>query len=364
MDKLLLLQLNHKKYLLFPFSPAHKLILTWSMITYKDLKSVAYIDSVIPYVEEVLGIQFKRYGEHKYSAYCPFHADTKDSFRVYVDDNQEIRFHCFGACNADWDVYNLIQIRKGCNFRQAQVELAKALGINKFEVYNGKSQAVPDPEDVEEPDESVEISEPAVLYPEIVEVLEHAANFYHELLMTGDEFEDIHDYLSRRGVTDKHITDYKIGYCPAYTHETKGRALINTNLERFERDYQDFNLFVNAGLFRLLNDENNSWARRYIDFSRKDPFSQNYADFFAGRITFPVYDACGRIQGFMGRRADNRGKSWIKQQQLMGLNTKQWLYGIDKAARWISHYQSVILVEGIFDYFAFCILTRRCPRSR
>lgn len=105
---MLLLQLNHRNV---HFSLSHPVI-KWhlpAMITYKDLKSVAYIDSVIPYVEELPGIRFKRYAEHKYSAYCPFHADTKDSFRVHLNDNQEIRFHCFGACNADWDVYNLIQ---------------------------------------------------------------------------------------------------------------------------------------------------------------------------------------------------------------------------------------------------------------
>jgi len=35
------------------------------------------------------------------------------------------------------------------------------------------------------------------------------------------------------------------------------------------------------------------------------------------------------------------------------ITTKGWLYGIDKAHRYISKYKTVILVEGIFDYFAF-----------
>ncbi|MEA1899139.1 MAG: hypothetical protein U9N47_00005 [Thermodesulfobacteriota bacterium] len=34
----------------------------------------------------------------------------------------------------------------------------------------------------------------------------------------------------------------------------------------------------------------------------------------AGRITFPIYDINGKIHGFMGRRPDNRGTHWIKQQ--------------------------------------------------
>jgi len=35
----------------------------------------------------------------------------------------------------------------------------------------------------------------------------------------------------------------------------------------------------------------------------------------AGRITFPIYNIDGKIHGFMGRRPDNRGTYWIKQQK-------------------------------------------------
>ncbi|XPS85171.1 uncharacterized protein Dvar_31890 [Desulfosarcina variabilis str. Montpellier] len=57
----------------------------------------------------------------------------------------------------------------------------------------------------------------------------------------------------------------------------------------------------------------------------------------------------------IGRRPDNRGSvHWLKQKAGVGaITTKSWLYGIDKAHRFIKHYKTVILVEGIFDYFAF-----------
>jgi DNA primase len=97
------------------------------MITYKNLKSVTYINKIIPYVEGLLKIQLKPYGNNKYTAFCPFHADTKDSFRVYVNDKNDVRFQCFGACDAEWDVYNLIMLRNKCSFAEAQIRLAKAL---------------------------------------------------------------------------------------------------------------------------------------------------------------------------------------------------------------------------------------------
>ena len=90
------------------------------MKTYQDLKSAAYIDAIIYYAESLLGIRFTSIKKYRYSALCPFHADTKDSFMVYVNKNDEVRFHCFGACKGDWDIYDLIMLRKKYRFREAQ----------------------------------------------------------------------------------------------------------------------------------------------------------------------------------------------------------------------------------------------------
>ncbi|MCJ7542080.1 MAG: CHC2 zinc finger domain-containing protein, partial [Desulfobacterales bacterium] len=77
------------------------------MKTYQDIKSAAYIDAIINYTETLLSIRFKSVKKYRYNAICPFHADTEDSFMVYVNKNDEIRFHCFGACKGDWDIYDL-----------------------------------------------------------------------------------------------------------------------------------------------------------------------------------------------------------------------------------------------------------------
>ena len=82
------------------------------MITFQDIKSAAYIDAIIYYAEPLLGIRFTSVKKYRYSGLCPFHADTKDSFMVYVNKNDEVRFHCFGACKGDWDIYGLIMLRK------------------------------------------------------------------------------------------------------------------------------------------------------------------------------------------------------------------------------------------------------------
>jgi DNA primase len=87
------------------------------MTTYKDLKSAKYIDATINFVEGLRGIDFKRTGNNRYGSHCPFHLDRKDSFRVYVDGNDEVKFHCFGECNMNWDIYDVIMVSNKCSFQ-------------------------------------------------------------------------------------------------------------------------------------------------------------------------------------------------------------------------------------------------------
>jgi hypothetical protein len=88
---------------------------------------------------------------------------------------------------------------------------------------------------------------------------------------------------------------------------------------------------------QLLNDEGArgyGYYRKQIDFTKKDPF--NYGNYFAGRIVFPIRNASSEVIGFIGRRPDNKGIRWLKQQVgESAITTKSWLYGIDKAYRFI-----------------------------
>ena len=147
------------------------------MTTYKDLKSAKYIESIINYAEGLLNFNFKRTGKNRYSAYCPFHVDNKDSFRVYVDGKDEVRFRCFGECNTNWDIYDVIMVRNKCSFRQAQQTFADFLGIKAFKPYGGKSPNIPDFDQLKEPEEPIDFAEPEKLAPEIIHALRIAPNF-------------------------------------------------------------------------------------------------------------------------------------------------------------------------------------------
>jgi DNA primase len=329
------------------------------MKTYHMIKPAPAIDAVVHYAETLFGLRFKSVKKNRYSAQCPFHADTKDSFQVYVNKDDEVRFHCFGACDGDWDIYDLIMLRKKYRFRAAQQEWVEHLGVKNFEPYYGSSSCIPEPDETPEPDDPVGFVEPLKLDQKDVATLEEAANFYNDLLISNkNRFKPIWDYLARRGVGKDAIKRFNIGYAPPYSDETyRGRALVDSLLPRFEKNNETFNAFTDVGLARLLNDNSvNGYGYycRQIDFRRKYPFSRNYGDSLAGRIVFPIYDSIALTTGLVGRHPGDRGVRWLKQQSReVPLSDKAWLYGIEKAARYIRQYRTIIMVEGIFDYFAF-----------
>jgi DNA primase len=329
------------------------------MKTYQDITSAATIDAAIPYAEALLGIRFASVRKNRYSAPCPFHADNKENFMVYVNKEDEVRFHCFGACKGDWDIYDLIMLRNKCPFRKAQQVWAKHLGVAHFKFDTGRSSCIPEPDETPEPDDPVGFVEPMKLDQKSAATLKEAANFYNDLLRSNENrFKPIWDYLARRGVGKDAISKFNIGYAPPYSDETyRGRALVDSFLPRFEKDNEAFNAFTDAGLAGLLNDNSvNGYGYycRQIDFRRKYPFSRNYGDTLAGRIVFPIYDSDALTTGLVGRHPGDRGVRWLKQQRReVPLSDRAWLYGIEKAARHIRQYRTIILVEGIFDYFAF-----------
>lgn len=329
------------------------------METYDTLRSVKYIEQIIAFAEEILGLIFKKSGSDKYSSYCPFHKDSTDSFRVYVNQKGIVRFHCFGACVAEWDIYDIIQKRYGCGFREAQRRLAQYLHQD-IEIIRGNSSPAPEKlhsvtEEPTDNESSVDFAVPVELEPQVLDALERASSFYNQFLADSVDGKPL-NYLLSRGVTDSLIQKYRIGYAPAYgdpKHE--GKALLNEYLPRFKDDHLVFNAFNRAGLFRLLADET---TKAYPHYSQFIDHSMGifglYGDYFAGRITFPVHDIKGRVCGIVGRKMDNRGVRWVKQQTTdTALNPKSWLYGMDKAYKNIIKYRTVVLVEGIFDYFAF-----------
>jgi DNA primase len=126
-------------------------------LQYQDLKSAAYIDAIIHFAETLLGIRLKNVKKYRYSSLCPFYADTKDSLMVDVNKKDEVRFYCFGTFKGDWDIYEVLMLRKKCRFRPAQQVWAEHLSVRGFNSYDGSSPCIPEPDETPESDVMVVI---------------------------------------------------------------------------------------------------------------------------------------------------------------------------------------------------------------
>ena len=105
---------------------------------------------------------------------------------MYVDGKDVVRFHCFGECKGDWDIYDVIKLREKCSFREAQQIWADYLGIVDVEFYRGHSDHVPEPETEPEPDHSVDFIEPAEPDDQIKATLTKAAPLLQRTAFIGN----------------------------------------------------------------------------------------------------------------------------------------------------------------------------------
>ncbi|MBW2669587.1 MAG: hypothetical protein JRD87_06815, partial [Deltaproteobacteria bacterium] len=77
-----------------------------------------------------LGIDFKKSGDF-YVASCPFHSDSKSSFYLHTARGK-VRFTCFSKkCEGSWDIFDLIQEIKICDFITAVKQFSQYLGISE-----------------------------------------------------------------------------------------------------------------------------------------------------------------------------------------------------------------------------------------
>lgn len=191
---------------------------------------------------------------------------------------------------------------------------------------------------------------PATMEPALSQaqrVLSFAANFYHELL-TGNvkRFKEIYECAEKGKIIRGDIKNFKIGFCPSLEDtDYQGRALVKHHCEGFLTYPTFLSKIVQMGLIK-----------EDVIKTGKDICDRLF-DTFAGCITFPVYDAEGKIQGIVGRNILE--STWMS----VGIESRRWLYGIHKVRYDIQDRRTVILVETISDFFLFYDVISRAGMS-
>ncbi len=242
---------------------------------------------------------------------CPFHNEKTPSFFVSPDRGS---YYCFG-CGASGDIFTFVEEFEGLDFKGALKLLADRAGVT-LEVYS---------KEMKETD-----SEKEKLY----RVMEEATKFFENNLKGK---KDALEYLKSRGLTEKSIRDFRIGF-----------AVL---------DWRRLYDYLKSKNFSDNEIEKAGLAKKSIPFAdgtsllARGRTGGGLYDRFRGRIMFPISDSSGRIIAFSGRILVDDGKSakYLNSPETLIFNKSSVLFGIDKAKDAIRKNNFSILVEGQMD---------------
>jgi len=254
-------------------------------------------------IVEVVGkyVHLTKHGKYM-KGLCPFHSEKTPSFTV----TPELQiYHCYG-CGKGGNVIRFVEEMEGYTFPEAVRMLAEDAGIPVTWSSNvsGHSQ------------------EQDNVRNKIIEAHELAVKFYHYILNNTRQGDEAKRYLIERGLTDKLIDQFMIGYAPG-DWDVLTRFLIN-------REF-DPQLLEKGGLISVKND------------------SEGYYDRFRSRIMFPIRDRNGKAVAFVGRILGEGQPKYLNSPETMLFTKSRILYNLNLARPAIKKAKQIVLFEGSMD---------------
>jgi len=229
-----------------------------------------------------------------FRARCPFHNEKTPSFFVSPTRNS---YYCFG-CNAKGDIFSFVEQFEGLDFVGALKVLGEKAGVQiVFEKKQDKDERT-----------------------RLYGVMETANQFFEDNLKKE---KDIQKYLKDRGLEEKTIENWRIGYAGDSWGSLYDHLKEKYTLQEIEK----------VGLIKKKED------------------GTDYYDRFRGRIMFPIFDNSGRVVAFSGRifKDDEKSAKYINSPETILFSKSKILYGYDRAKFSIRKLNFSIVVEGQMD---------------
>ena len=247
------------------------------------------------YIVELVGsyVQLKRKGR-LYGGLCPFHSEKTPSFYVYPDTQS---FYCFG-CQAAGDAISFVKKINNISSGEAIKMLASRAGM-------------PEPQ---------EDDKTGRLRSRVLSMNKEAARFFHACLnSTVEEARQARAYWRRRGLDDKTIVRFGLGYAP-----NDGQALY-----QYLRDkgYNQQELDA-SGLFKRSQS-----GRIYCLFWK--------------RVMTPIFDLRGNIIAFGGRVLDDSKPKYVNSPETLVYHKSDTVFALQIAKKSAS--RRFVLCEGYMD---------------
>lgn len=236
----------------------------------------------------------------KWWGLCPFHTERTPSFSI---DAERGLFYCFG-CHKGGSIIDFLMETEKLSFFEAVSELAEKANI---------------PLRLEQNADTHEERERFQLY----EIYEKLARAFHWLLVNHESGREALQILAKRGLSDKEIQGFLLGYAPADKNWLYGFLRSKGYSEEF---------LVTTGLFSQRN--------------KTFPL-------FADRIIFPISDPKGRIIAFGGRLIHEEGPKYINSPDTAIFKKQENLFAFDKSLEAIKETGIAVICEGYMDAISF-----------
>src|SRR4051812_403455 len=262
-------------------------------------------------------VTLKKTGAQNFGGLCPFHKEKTPSFSVHATKQF---FHCFG-CGASGDIFSFVQKIENITFPEAVRAVAQKVGIElPKQQFSGPAEAAE-----------------AKLRGQLLDMHERACAFFEEQLRKP-EAAKAREYLAGRGLDEKAIAHFRIGFAPE-----SGFLLRDRLKSSFDDD-----AMRQSGLL--------SWKDNATDDRRPknegDPKAAALYSKFRNRITFPICNEQGKIIAFTGRTLatdEKSGPKYLNSPETPIYSKSRVLFNLDKAKEAIRQLGYSILVEGQMD---------------
>lgn len=263
---------------------------------------VEQLKTSIDIVHVVQGYVRLRKSGSSFLGICPFHQEKTPSFHVR---QSPAYYYCFG-CGAKGDAISFVQNIERISFPETVKLLAERYGI-------------PLPKSESTPESDQAARERQVL----LEIHERAAEIFRAQLTGGGEGRQALSYLKERGLSDRTIEKFGLGYAPGFSD----------NLVRRLNGQFSTELLIKSGLIQTGDSGRN--------FDR-----------FRRRIMFPIRKESGKIVAFGGRIFGDGQPKYLNSPETPIYSKSGLLYALDAARDSVRRKGFAILVEGYMDCIA------------
>lgn len=244
-------------------------------------------------------VSLKKAGRN-FKGLCPFHSEKTPSFMV--NEERQI-FHCFG-CGTGGDVFAFLMKVNQMSFPEAVEELARRYGVS-----------------LPLPTASSTQTREAARREAFFHLNELASSYFHEILTRRPEGEVARRYLTQRGILQRTIDEFRLGYAL-----DRWEGL----LRQFQKNKVSLSMASELGLLIPKGKE-------------------NWYDAFRGRVIFPIRNLQGRVVGFGGRAIGTAHPKYLNSPDSSLYHKGEVLYGLPEAKTFLREKDEVLIVEGYFD---------------